>query len=348
MFDENPTGDQSGASITDRLERYLAAEESPADDGHRDEGGDDNDDNGPDANADKDDNPGSDDQGDDQEPHITTADLAKFLGIEESMVDVDNDGNPVIKTKIDGKDGAAKFADVLKSYQLQGHVDNKVREVAEQQKVLQQRIAEANQAATARIEQLEASIAIAHQELLSEFQAVDWATLRAQNPGEYSALYADFQARQNRLGGLAQKAQAERQQQQAKQQEDWSSQLRKEWEDLGPTLLPEWKDAEAARKDNIAITQWGLKAGYQPDELKAMARPLHIATLRKAMLYDQLQESKKAVENKVRTAPKLVKPGQAQSSTREQQNIRNLKDNVRKSGGKDRDVAAFLLANGIV
>jgi hypothetical protein len=48
----------------------------------------------------------------------------------------------------------------------------------------------------------------------------------------------------------------------------------------------------------------------------------------------------------VRTAPKLVKAGQAQKVSREQNNVRTLKNNIRSSGGKTGDVAAFLLATG--
>jgi hypothetical protein len=62
------------------------------------------------------------------------------------------------------------------------------------------------------------------------------------------------------------------------------------------------------------------------------------------MLYDKLQESKASVENKVRTAPKLVKPGQP-ANDRGQQTVRNLKSQITKSGGKQ-GIAEYLLATG--
>ena len=68
--------------------------------------------------------------------------------------------------------------------------------------------------------------------------------------------------------------------------------------------------------------------------------------MRKAMLYDKLQAKKPAIEQKVREAPKIVKPGGANISSQEQ-TLRNLKTQVRASGGK-RGIAEYLLATGKV
>lgn len=355
MTVENPTGSDAGASITDRLERYFAAEDSPepeqkaqGNDGGADDDEyiDDTSNDGkpdPDANADQDDKPTGDESGDDQETQISTADLAKFLGLDESMIDVDSDGNPIIKTKIDGKDGSAKFADVLKSYQLQGHVDNKAREVADQQKALQQRMAEADQAVKARLDQMDNVIALAGQEMMREFQSVDWQWLRENNPGEYAARMADFQGRQQQLQSYAKQSEAEKKALEEKQLESLKAFAAQERQRLAE-VIPEWKDAAIAKQEADAIKEWGVKNGFEQHELQAIIRAPHVSALRKAMLYDKLQQAKPETEKRVRTAPKLVKAGQAQAQSREQVTVRSLKENVRKSGGKTDAVAAFLMA----
>lgn len=353
---ENPTGGDAGASIQARLESFLAAEDSPEqdqqqargngdDDGDQYQGDDDQHHPDPDANADPDGQPEGDEPGDDQQPQMTTTDFAKVLGIDESVLDLDEEGGAIVKIKIDGKESTAKFADVLKSYQLQGHVDNEAREVAKQQKALQQRMAEADQAAAARIEKLEATIGLAQQRLMREFQSVDWASLRAQNPGEYSALYADFQARQAELDGMTRQAEAERTESQNKQLEQFRQFAMQERERI-TEFIPEWKSEETASKEKTEIKNWALKNGFEDQELQSIIRSPHVAALRKAMLYDRLQQAKPETEKRVRAAPKLVKAGQAQAQNREQQTVRNLRDNVRKSGGKTQDVAALLLATG--
>ena len=353
MSVENPTGGDTGASITDRLESFLAAGDSPEDKKQttqQPEAGSDADDSGPgpDANADTPvDPPEGDGQGDDDGPQLSTADLAKYLGVEESALDVDADGNAVIKTKIDGQEGAAKLADMLKSYQLQGHVDNQAREVAAQRQALQQQAAQADQAVRARLDQLDQAVELANNELMREFQGIDWQTLRVTDPGEYSARLADFQGRKQALDNATVRGQQERQQLDGQQQQQQQAFLQQERDRL-PTLIPEWKDAAVANKERADITTWALKNGFGAGELQNIAQASAVAALRKAMLYDQLQGSKAAIENKVRTAPKLVKAGQAQQVSREQHNVRTLKNNVRNSGGKTGDVVALLIASGKV
>jgi hypothetical protein len=350
MSVENPTGGDTGASITDRLESFLSAGDSPEpkQKEQQAQGSSDVDqgDADPDANADASvDKPEGDGQGDDDGPQLSTTDLARVFGIDESTLDVDSDGNAVIKTKIDGKEGAAKLTDILKSYQLQGHVDNQAREVASQKAALQQQAAQADQATRARLDQLENTIKLAENELLREFQDVDWNTLRMTDPGEYSARLTDFQARKQSLDSAGQRSQHERQQMEAQQNQNMQEFMRKEREAL-PTLIPEWKDEAVATKERADIVAWALRNGFEQQEVNAIAKSTAVATMRKAMLYDQLQGSKAAIENKVRAAPKLVKAGQAQQLSREQTNVRNLKQNLRSSGGGTDAVAAFLLATG--
>lgn len=352
MHDENPTGEQSGASISERLENFLAAEESPAEPKPKaaaNESG--NDDQSQDAPkpadpAEPKDDPQDDAQGEADESQMTTAELAKLFGVDESAFDVDDDGNAVIKTKIDGKDGTAKFDDLIKSYQLRGHVDNESRSVAEQKRVLQQRMSEVEQAAAARVQHLDQLIGMADQELTREYQSIDWQRLRAENPGEYSARLTDFNARKQSLQQAAQAVQVEREQQQQQRQTQLQEFLAAEREKLA-TVIPEWKDSATASKEQREIKEWGLKVGFESHELDSIARSAHVAALRKAMLYDRLQESKKAVEAKVRTAPKLVKPGQAPSENREQQTVRNLRTRIVKSGGTQ-GIRDYLLATNKV
>jgi hypothetical protein len=330
MHDENPTGD-AGASITERLESFLAAEEDPKEQEAPAE-----------TNVEE---PESDEQSDVQEPQISTSDIAKVLGLDESLLDVDETGAAVIKTKIDGKDGAAKLADMLKSYQLQGHVDNQAREVAEQRKALQQQAEQHQNLIKQRLDELDNVVKIAGDELLREFQSIDWQTLRVSDPGEYSARMQDFQIRQQRLNDAAQQANVRRQELKAQDDQKISDLLAQERQRI-PELIPEWKDASVANKERSEIMEWAQKQGADPQELGAIGRSWAVAALRKAMLYDRLQTAKADVEKKVRAAPKLVKAGQAQQVNREQQTIRTLKQNVRSSGGRETDVVQYLLASG--
>ena len=340
LEESNATPGDEGASTLDRLERYLAAQDAPDTK------------EAPQANASEaeraavpDDEP--DDGGDEQatEPQLTTTHLAKYLGIDESALDLDEDGTVKLKTKVDGQEGAAKLADLLKSYQLEGHVNKRSMEVAEKEKAIQARQQEVEQQVAQRLQYAENLVNVAAQDLLKEFQSINWPALEQQDPGQAALLKQKFQERQAQLRGVIHNVEQNKQHMQAQMEAQRMQVLQKEAERL-PEVIPEWKDSATAQKERVAIRDWAVKSGFQPQEIDNFTLAHHVAVMRKAMLYDQLQQSKPAIENKVRTAPKLVKPGQAPENT-QGQNLRNLKQSIRQSGGK-RGIAEYLLASGKV
>jgi hypothetical protein len=350
LAEEKPTPSE-GASITDRLEQYLAAEVAPVKEPPKTEATQDAEvkDEPEKQAAPEPDKPDSDAPGEEKQPQLSTSDLAKVFGVDESKFDVDADGNVVVKLKADGKELAPKFADLIQSYQVKGHADNKARAVAEQEKALQARTQEVEQAFKQRLDHAESLAKLAAEELMSEYQQYDWKALD-QHPdqGAVAALKLKFQERnakiQNALQGInGHRAQLGKQaeEQRAKRVEEEAARL--------PTLIPEWKDQAVASKEAQAIKEWGIKVGYSAQDLAALdqSSALHVATVRKAMLFDQLQQSKSVVENKVRLAPKIVKPGQAEQDGPGQK-LRDLKEQVKKSGGKGGSLEALLIARGTV
>jgi hypothetical protein len=335
QVEQNPTPESGGASTLDplsRIERLLSAEDGS--------------DNQPESKDEGTADPVEPD-GDGQqsaEPQITTSDLAKLLKLEEGALDLDEEGNAVFKTKIDGVEGAAKLADLLKSYQLQEHVDRKARDHAEREKALQARTQEAEQQFTQRLQYAENLTNVAANQLLQEYQSIDWKALEAQDPGTAALWRQKFQEKQAQLRGVYENLQREKGNAEQKSHAEMQEALRKEALRL-PELIPEWKDASVAAKERAELRDWAIKAGYEASEVDSISKAHHVAVLRKAMLADRLQASKPAIENKVRTAPKLVKPGQAQQNSADQ-NLRNLKQSVQKSGGKKGTLEAYLLSTG--
>jgi hypothetical protein len=331
--EQNPTPSSDGGASTldplDRIERMLAAEsgsvETPADDVKQPEG-----------------------DGKEQatEPQLTTSDLAKLLKLDDGTLDLDEEGNAVFKTKVDGKEGTAKLQDLLKSYQLQEHVDKKSREASEREKALEKRAQEAEEQFKQRIQYAERLNGIASQQLLHEFQSIDWRALEQQDPGTAALYRQKFQERHAQLQQVDFAIKQERQQADQKTSTEKDESLRKEAERL-TVLIPEWKDAALANKEKSEILAWANKAGYEPEEMEVLtSKARNVQLLRKAMLADRLSSSKPEIENKVRTAPKLVKPGQPEANT-QASSLRSLKDAVKKSGGK-RGVEDYLLASGKV
>jgi hypothetical protein len=338
--EEKPTPGNEGASIEDRLTQYLSAQDAPADTQPGASSG---------ASAETEVEP---DEGvsESQEPQFTTADLAKYLGVEADQLDLDEDGTVKLKTKVDGKEGAAKLSQLLKDHQIQGAAENRLREAAEREKALQAREQEAQQVFSQRLQHAEHLTNLAGQELMREFQSIDWQTLRHTDPGEYAARMADFQRRDSQIKGAIQNIEQSKHQTNQQFQQQILQRTQREAQRL-VDLVPEWKDVEKRDKDSAEIRKLASERGVPPEMVQAISEgPLVnaglISIMRDAIEFQRLKASKAEVEQKVRTAPKLVKPGQAVQNSQEQ-NLRNLKNTVTKSGGR-KGVEELLIARGLV
>lgn len=351
MTTPNPTAGNSDASTLDRLEAYLAAEDGIEENDNDAEG------DKPDApTAAKPDKPESDDPAKSQEPQFTTAHLAAYLGVEESEIDVDADGQPVFKTKIDGKESTAKFSDLRKNYQLQGHAENRAREVAEKEKAAERKMQEAEQAVHAKLQEQQQSLqqlasinAVLQEELKGEYQSINWDELWQANPAQARQLERRFEQRQGRINAVFQ----EIQQRNARAQHEAETQ-RKANEDKSKaaqvtrllTLIPEWKDASIADKERSEIATWLQKSGFEPEDLD-LNKASQVYLLRKSWQHDTLQQSKPEIEKKLREAPNLVKPGTPPQNDGNSATLKSLKQQVKQTGGNGtKAVAQWLMETG--
>jgi hypothetical protein len=358
LTQENPTAGNSGASIEDRLVAYLSDEpreqqpkEQPAEPVKAETA------EVPETQT-QSEQPKEGDQSEDDGPQVSTADLAKMFGVDESVLDVDADGTLSIKGKIDGKETPAKLADLLKDYQIRGHAENKAREAAEVERRAQARMQEVEQHAQARLQNVEALTSLAKQDLMQEFQSINWQALEQQDAGQAALLKQKFQERANRLNGVEQYVGQQKQAHMANMDNHRKQVVMQEAGKLAE-VIPEWKDAEVRQKETQEIWKLAAAKGVPPEILSILSDGLTtpfgvvppsaglIAIIRAGLMQQKLQESKPQIENKVRQAPKIVKPGQAPQSTKETR-ARDLKQSVQKSGGKHGSLEAYLIATGKV
>lgn len=107
--------------------------------------------------------------------------------------------------------------------------------------------------------------------------------------------------------------------------------------------LPEWKKPEVAKKEQRQVADYLRTLGYQDAEIAQAADPRAIVMAKKAMLYDQLQASRPAVERRVASAPRMVRPGTGGPSP---DKTKSITQQIRRSGGKDLDAVARLIELG--
>lgn len=339
---ETESSTQTGESTLDRLDAFLSADDAPQEpsepltEAQAD---------APEATDDPDPVDVGDNDGETPNEY-QLADVAKLLGADESSLDVDDDGSITVKTKIDGEEGKVKFADLIKSYQLQGHVDKQVREAAEVRKQAQeyvQQVQQQTQAQQAVVGLIAEAKAIENQ--LTQYQGINWDALEDSDPVQAMRLQRQFgelkQAYQAKVADISQ-TQQHIQQQQSQQSAAF---LESEKQAL-LKVLPEWSSEAVATKEKQSIAA-DLKArGYSDIDIQGLSDHRHVLLARDAMLYRAGKTAANVAEKQVRAAPKIIKPGST-GQTNQRTSIQKIHQEVRRSGSRQSTID-YLLATGKV
>lgn len=283
-----------------------------------------------------DDEPTEDDAQDVEVQLESLKDLAEATELDlEKILDL------TLPTKIDGKESTARIRDLLKSYQLDGHINTKLQALDNDRKVFETKRTEYEKAATDKLTQMDQGIAVLERALVGEYESVDWKKLQAENPAEFNAYYVGYQQRFGQMQQLAQQIQAEKQKEVAAQQAK-----AKAWSDEQRTLLkakiPEWGDDTKRAQDRAAIESYLKGHGITKEEFATLEDHRFALVIRDAWKYGELQKGKPATLKKVKAAPKLLKPGTKQSrESRESLAAKDERSKLARSG-RVRDATSVL------
>lgn len=228
--------------------------------------------------------------------------------------------------------------ELLRGYQRQSDYSRHLNQLGEQR-----RQAEAAAQAVAAERQHYAA-------QLDQYAAVLQASLPPRPPQEmldsdpigYLQAEKAWEARAQQLQHVfAEKQRAEQQMQYDTQQrqQQMLAQAREQLVDM----LPEWRKPETARAEQPKIAAHLRSIGYADHEIGAAADPRAIVMARESMLYRQLMASRPQVQQKIATAPRMVKPGAAGPAPDQKKAVIS---NVKRSGGKDMDAIARLIELG--
>lgn len=284
------------------------------------------------------------------EPQLELASVAKVLGLSEDDLDLSEDGSVLVKTKVDGKLQTVKLADLRKSYQLEGHLNNKNMEVAEARKKLDEQKAEQEAQVQQRFKQAEDYLSLAHTELMREFNSItpeEWSKLQSEDPIRAVQLKQEFQERQAYINNAWSQLQGQRQQEaealKAKAQERQQQEMEKLRE-----IYPEWSDPEKFKADASQMRKT-LREEYafSDQEINQLGDHRLVRLVRDAIRTREHEKTKPEVTKKLRAAPKVVKGGTPATPVGKDGKARKAFDKVKKSGS-DEDIEAWLDAKGIL
>lgn len=270
------------------------------------------------------------------EPEITTmAELAKVLDTTpDELLSVR------VPVKIDGKDSEVALKDIVKNYQLEGHVNNKSIEVSNKLKEIETRRQQFMQAAQQQVQMLTALEQAGRQQILQEFNHIDWATLQATDPVEYATKRIQYQDRENQLNAYLNQVQQQSQQLALQAQQQMQAKVAEEMRVL-IERQPAWANEDTRKKDFAAITSYLREVGFSPEEINSVNDHRILMAVHDAARYRALQAAKPAVNKQVREAPKMAKPGTRTEKSSKGNSLTEAIAKYRKTNRSEDAAAAF-------
>lgn len=265
---------------------------------------------------------------------------------EAMQVDTDDVKSIRVKTKVDGVEGEATLAEVLKNYQLNKSLTEKSEAFAQERKAFENEVAQFKQAADEKMAAAESVTQVMEEKLKAEIASIDWQQLRADNPAEYAVQRQEYTEKIGELEGMKQNLIAERQQEMQKQQQQYQQYQQQVVQHNTQELLkavPEYADEKVRTKDLSDIKAYMRSQNISDQEIATIVDYRMVLLAKKAMAYDQMQSNASPAKAKAKTKPMFTKPGNQKTSAANQKTADDkLRNKFRKSGSVD-DAASLIL-----
>ena len=219
--------------------------------------------------------------------------------------------------KVDGEEQEVTLDELMKGYSRQSDYTKKTQELSEGRKAIEhlygQYTSEINALQQERQQYVGALSQVVQNSLsgLEQYNNIDWETLRQDDPIEYlskrdeiSQMQAQLQANQAQM----QQAQAQHAQAAQQQRGQRSQQVAEYHLTQLEEKLPEWKNPDKKTKIWNEAREYALSQGYSDNEFDGLLDHRHLLVLRKASMYDALQNSD-VKSKKLKNKPNVVRPG---------------------------------------
>lgn len=213
-----------------------------------------------------------------------------------------------VTVKVDGKTSQVKLADVLRAYQTDAHVTQKSQALADQQRAFETQAQASKAQLDQQLTQAKALGDLAHQQLLAEFQGIDWNRMRTEDPARWAVANQDFQNRANAIQNHLGQVQAQQQQLQAEAQKQLPQRLAAE-RDKMLDAVPEWRDNTKFQAARSELSSYARNLGFSDAEISNIFDHRFMLVLRDASRYAQLQAQGSEAVKRVRAAPQMANPG---------------------------------------
>ncbi len=256
---------------------------------------------------------------------------------DDDETEADQDPVPVYTIKVNGEEIEVPLTELINGYSRTADYTRKTQQVAEARKAA---LAELDQVRTERAQYAHLLTALQQQVESTAPAEPDWDRLRADDPIEYSVQWAEKQRRQQQLYSIQQEQTRLAEIAQFEQAQHMQSVLMQEREAL-LNVVPEWKNPETAKQERDALLTYGQQNGFHADELKSLVDHRSVAILRKAMLFDQLQNRAGQVKPVQRQVAPVLRPGAANTVPKSVSDLTRAKQRLAKTGSVRDAASAF-------
>ena len=242
----------------------------------------------------------------------------------------------ILKLKVNGEDVEKPLDEVVALAQQGLDYTQKTQQVAEQRKELEayaesikaqeQAFQEQMQLNNVLIEDVAKITSLDQQ--LNQYANVNWQQLSDNDFVEAQKLFFSYNQLQTERSQLVSQFEAKKQQVVQKQSQLMAEKIAKGKEVLAKEI-PNWSP-----ETNQALLSTGKDYGFSDAELNSIVDPRHVKVLHDAMQWRKLQQNS-TVKKKVSSAKPVVRPGAKDTKAEANSNVRNLREQLRKTGKSD-------------
>jgi len=250
--------------------------------------------------------------------------------------------NRKIRAKVDGEELQVSLEDARLGYMRQSDYQRKTQEVAKQRTEAQEQARQAVETAQRQyadnLQLMEQAIVKAY---LPELTSANWQQLKTENPQEYIRLTE----RANYMQQALQQIQQEQTKLKTEQEKSFGEKRAQAIEQARTKvkeLIPDWSEGLQKTLFNAGVEQYGFTA----EEMSSVMDPRVVRIIHDAVQFQKMKTQKPLIEKKVAEAPKVLKPGAKPNAGDAARNAESqMRDRLRKSGGKDIDALAAIVRN---
>lgn len=286
------------------------------------------------------------DEGSDDEAN--EASLADFLGVDDDRIIEREDGTVAINAIIDGETKQVDLKELVSSYQLQGHVNNKSIALENERKQFDEQKIQVSHEATQVLQNLDLLSNKIDEYIMGDYGSVDWDGMKADNPQEWSIRRQEFADKAQKLHQLKALIHQEGQKAFELQHQEMSRAAQEHMQNELKLLVqhkPEWADQERMKNDVSSMRNFLAESyNFSEDELNMVQDHRLVKLALDAQAY---RNGKKSAEKKInkKSVPKFQKSGVSQQKSAQLSKARQVKAKKQqlKNTGNISDAANLLL-----